>query len=181
MALRNTEAVPLVVPLADFKAHLRIDHTDEDALLSGLLAAAQGMAEGYVQRRFGKAEHEWTMSLWPWRFPLAPIDVASVVISYVPDGQSSYTTLSSAAYVLRPCGPAVFFEFVSTAIIPLVENDHPAPIRVVFDAGYAPEDLPQKVKTAIMMLGGLLYHDREGKADMPPGVASMLRDEVWLS
>lgn len=180
MALRNTEAVPQAVTLADFKAHLRIDHADEDSLLSGLLAAAQDMAEGFVQRRFGKAEHEWAMSLWPWRFPLAPVDVSSVVVSYVAEGQSSYTTLASSAYILRPCGQAVYFEFVSTAIIPLVENDHPAPIKAVFDAGYAAADLPQKVKTAIMMLGGMLYHDREGKSDMPAGVAAMLRDEIWV-
>lgn len=36
-----------ILPLADLKAHLRIDHDDEDALFAHLIEASRGVVEGW--------------------------------------------------------------------------------------------------------------------------------------
>ena len=46
----------LYVTLADVKAHLRIDGTDEDALLSQYIEAAQAMAETIMHRPIYSAD-----------------------------------------------------------------------------------------------------------------------------
>lgn len=37
-----------IVPLADLKAHLNVTTTDDDAVLTAMLEAARGFAEGWV-------------------------------------------------------------------------------------------------------------------------------------
>ena len=50
------EILMLYVTLADVKAHLRIDGTDEDALLAQYIEAAQAMAETIMHRPIYSAD-----------------------------------------------------------------------------------------------------------------------------
>lgn len=48
----------MVVTVSEVKAHLRIDHDDEDVYLEGLIAQAQAVAEDYCRVSFGEAAPE---------------------------------------------------------------------------------------------------------------------------
>lgn len=58
---------PLVLPvsLADAKTYLRIDHSDEDSLITSLIIAAADWLEAYTHR--GLLTQQWQMDLY--RFP----------------------------------------------------------------------------------------------------------------
>ena len=71
------------VSLADARAHLRVDGTDEDALIGGLIVAAREYAEGFTGRRFVTTDMELTLEQFPAggivRFPAnVPHDVRNL-------------------------------------------------------------------------------------------------------
>ena len=58
--VRATDAVVNPVTLAEAKAHLRIDHSSEDTLISSLITTATRWAEDYCDRTF--CHTQWRMS-----------------------------------------------------------------------------------------------------------------------
>lgn len=71
------------VTLPDMKEHLRVDHDEEDALISGLIAAAVAHLDGW-RGILGRAimaqtwAQEWTCS-GPYRLALPDVDVDSIL------------------------------------------------------------------------------------------------------
>lgn len=59
--VRATEPASNPVTLAEAKLHLRVDHSSEDDLISGLISAATRWAEDYCDRTF--CHTQWTMRL----------------------------------------------------------------------------------------------------------------------
>jgi hypothetical protein len=59
--VRATEPANNPVTLAEAKLHLRIDNTDDDALIGNLITAATRWAEDYTDRTF--CTTQWTMRL----------------------------------------------------------------------------------------------------------------------
>jgi len=59
--VRSTEPANNPVTLAQAKLHLRIDNTDDDALISNLITAATRWAEDYCDRTW--CHTQWTMRL----------------------------------------------------------------------------------------------------------------------
>lgn len=59
--VRATEPANNPVTLAEAKLHLRIDNTDDDALITNLITAATRWAEDYTDRTF--CQTQWTMRL----------------------------------------------------------------------------------------------------------------------
>lgn len=59
--VRATEPLVNPVTLAEAKLHLRVDNTDDDALISNLITAATRWAEDYTDRTF--VQTQWTMRL----------------------------------------------------------------------------------------------------------------------
>lgn len=53
--IRLTAPATEPVTLADAKAHLLVDHTDDDAYITGLISVARDMAEKYCNRYFADA------------------------------------------------------------------------------------------------------------------------------
>ena len=59
--VRATEPAAYPVTLAEAKLHLRIDNTDDDTLITSLIASATRWAEDYCDRTF--CSTQWTMRL----------------------------------------------------------------------------------------------------------------------
>lgn len=80
-----TPPVGPVVPLSDLKAHLRVDHDEEDALITSLEAAAVGYLDGWggILGRAIKTQ-VWQQEFLCWgTLELALPDVLSVAVTCV--------------------------------------------------------------------------------------------------
>ncbi|MGL3208695.1 head-tail connector protein [Bradyrhizobium sp. BR 1433] len=70
-----------VVTLDEAKAHLRVDHGDDDLLIAALVTAATIAAQDLTQRRFAEQVVEWPLMHWHcgWiALPIAPVTMDDV-------------------------------------------------------------------------------------------------------
>ncbi|OAN53891.1 hypothetical protein A6A04_13445 [Paramagnetospirillum marisnigri] len=156
---------PTVEPitLGEAKAHLRVDGSDDDTLISSLIAAARRHVEDLTGRAL--ITQSWQLS-WDDRFPddfrlpkgrLQAVDG----ITYV-DGSGATITLDQAAYVVDA-------ESEPGRVTPAWGASWPAtrcqPVAVTVDwtCGYgdAAGDVPAPIRAAMLLLIGTLYRDRE--------------------
>lgn len=159
------------ITLADAKAHLRRDDSDEDDLISALIEAARQHIDG-KDGILGRAlvEQSWQLALTVFpaggiRVPLPPlIEVES--ITYL-DTAGAEQTLAESEYQILESEPAM--------ILPAYGKSWPATrcqaeaIKVRFTAGYAPaagsptdyrENVPQAIRQAMLLLIAHWYENR---------------------
>lgn len=160
------------VTLAEAKAHLRVDHDDEDALISSLITAARQHMDGPTGI-LGRAivSQSYTLTFHYDDMPSGsacvwlPLNTASSLtsIAYY-DGSNSLVTLTST--VLDS------FDFVSASTWAYVQPkgdlvwpdvyDRADAMTITYVAGYgAASDVPQPIKQAMLLLIGHLYENRE--------------------
>jgi uncharacterized phiE125 gp8 family phage protein len=182
--VENTEIPVASLPLAEFRAHLRLgsgfgEETLQDSVLEGFLRAAIAA----VEARTGKVllQRSFDLTLAEWRdqtgqvLPVAPVSAVLAVQLVNEDGGSD--TLASDRYrldvdqhhpVLRP----------TAAILPMVASG--GHVLVTFEAGFGEEwtDVPVDLGQAVMMLAAHFYEYRHETAlsggCMPFGVTSLI-------
>lgn len=180
MALILTTAGPSPVSLPEAKKQTRCEfHTDDDALLTGLTAAATEWVERHTGRSL--AEHTWTLTLDSFaeaiRLPMPPATGINSV-TYI-DADGATQTLASAVY--RLYGAGGFDPFVRPAwstCWPVTADGEPDAVTIEYEAGAA---CPTPVKQAILLLVSHLYENREASTeaalkDIPFGVDALLKD-----
>jgi uncharacterized phiE125 gp8 family phage protein len=107
LSLITPPATPLV-PLADLKAHLRIDSSDEDALIAALESAVVGYLDGW-KGVLGRAmlQQVWRQEFAEWGdLPLALPDVSAVAVTYL-DANGDEQAAASAVLRQTTAGPVV--------------------------------------------------------------------------
>ena len=152
----RTPAKP--VSVADLKAHLRIRHDDEDALIESLLDAATS----WIETELGLAlcEQGWRLSLdmlpYAIDIPLGPVS-AITAITYVDlDGQTQ--TLDPDLYdVDYDTKPVTIFRAYGQTWPRTAPR--PGAVKVSFTAGF--EMVPMAIVHAIKLLVGEWYLNRE--------------------
>ena len=152
------------VSLAEAKAHLRVDGSAEDTLISSLIITSRL----HVEAALGLAlvTQSWSLFLDAWpsgphvRLPLRPVQSIDAVQLYAPD--ESVETLNPDIYLLDGAGiPARLIRQGSLA--------WPAPkriangIEIAFTAGYGPAvaDVPAPIRQAVLLLVAHWYEHRE--------------------
>ena len=172
--------------LADAKLHLRVDFTDDDALITALISAARQAAETLTGRQIVTAR--WNLVLdsfpgpslmgvpagLPFSLPghavlLPKCPVQSVVsIQYLDMGSSTQTMPATDYTVDTACEPA--------RIMPVFGKIWPinlpqiGAVWVTFDAGYgAAANVPEGIKSWIKLRVGSLYAHREEVALLARG------------
>lgn len=165
------------VSLAEIKAHLRVDFSDEDSILDLYRQAAIAHFDGW-SGILGRCliSQGWRVDLPA--FPCGAIalpfpDISAASIAYS-DADDVERTFSAASWrLLHARGGAV----ISLKDGEAWPSTYPRPdaVRVSFTAGYggAATDIPAPIRSAILLRAGDLYTRRED-ATKPGGLVDML-------
>ena len=177
-----TPAEP-VIDLVTLKAHLRVDHAFDDAVISAYLSAAMAYAQHYTGVAIGQQEVEVALDGFPSGAISLPLAPASSVVSIVyVDEAAADQTLPNTAYALDNYG-------ISHWVLAAAGSEWPATyeaanvVRVRYMAGASVLDAA--VKAALMLLVGHLYENRQEAAEkklssVPLGVNALLDTvKVW--
>lgn len=177
-------ATLLPVTLAEAKIHLRVDVSDEDALITALIGAATQSAEHIMGR-----------AIMPQKWQLMADSFHDIQLS-----MPTVTLVDSVKYVntagvLTTLDPSIYQVVTGsdyTASIvqsygqawPVIRSQ-PEAIQVIFSTGYADAaSVPELIKSWIKLCLGALYENRElesGKQTYSLGFADRLLDryKVW--
>jgi uncharacterized phiE125 gp8 family phage protein len=155
------------VTLDEVKDHLRVTNNLEDDLLTSLIATARQKLDG-PRGLLGRCliTQQWRATLDGFSreilFPFAPVSAVSA-ITYR-DAAGIEQTLAADTYVVVGLHDDELGSIspVRGRSWPLISYS-PGSVSVTFTAGYgdAPEDVPEPIRTAIKMLVGHLYENRE--------------------
>lgn len=178
------------VTLSDAKLHLKVDTTDDDALITALITAARARAEWHTGRAF--ITQSWTLWLDAWpgvmadgnlppalsptppvpiSIPLPPLISVSAITSYAMD--DSATVMSTSLYqVDNASAPARVA--LKIGVAPPVNLRGMNAIAISFSAGYGANasDVPDAIKRAILMIVADLYANR-GDAAVETSAAAL--------
>lgn len=148
------------VSLETAKDHLRVDHSEDDALIYGYVTAAREWAEDFTRRAFGTQTYDLYFDGWP-HFPLAlpRAPLQSVTGVFYTDESGDETEWDSSNYLVDTAAEPGRIILKRTAALPAVTLQETNGVRVRFVAGH--EDTPWKVQAAILVILGDLYENRE--------------------
>jgi uncharacterized phiE125 gp8 family phage protein len=176
-----TAPVALPVTLAEVKDHLRVDHDDENDLITAYVDAAVAYLDGWggiLGRCIMEQEWSVTMTALPVNgsIPLPFPDVSTVVVEYVADGSTA--TLSSATYRLQEDAGSAWIEQVEGATWPATDTRADA-VTITMTSALPAAALP-RVAVAIKLLVGHWFENREAVAvgatvaDVPLAFAALI-------
>ncbi len=152
------------VSLAEAKAHLRIDHAADDALLQSLIVTSRLHVEAALSLALITQSWSWMLDQWPkgriFALPLRPVTAIAHVKLWRRDATAE--TLAPAAFFLDGANnPA---RLVPMAPSTIGDPERPANgIEIAFTAGYGPAagDVPATIRQALLLLIAHWYEHRE--------------------
>jgi uncharacterized phiE125 gp8 family phage protein len=166
------------VTLADAKLHLKVDTSDEDALITRLITAARARAEWHTGRALNTQSWILWLDCWPpcgiVEIPLPPLQSVGAVTVYAPDDGA--TVLDPATYLVDAVSAPARLTLKST-VLPPINLRAINSVAVAFAAGYgdAADDVPAGLRAAILELIAFLYEHRgEAPAELPADVLALL-------
>ena len=164
------------VTLDQAKAHLKVDTTDDDALITSLISAARARAEWHTGRAF--VTQSWTLWLDAWpcngivEIPLPPLQSVASVTAYALD--DSATVLDAATYQVDIASSPARLVLKPNASPPVTLRRINA-IAIAFTAGYGDaSDVPAPVCEAILKIVANFYVNRGDAAAVTPAEALAL-------
>lgn len=165
MALTRTSA-PAVPPvtLSDAKAHLRVDGTDEDALITSLVeTAAAHIERGYslalITQGVTIVRDAWP-DAWLVELPLTPVQSVSSVTTFKADGGS--LIFDPAHYFTDTISHPPRIVLHGTAPWPRPgRRANGIEIAVTAGFGDAPSDVPEPIRQALLLLVAHWFERRE--------------------
>ena len=166
------------VTLNQVKTQLKIDLDDDafDEQIEPLIAAAREWCEGYQNRAYITQTLELALNDWPScrnvRLPRPPLQSITSV-SYT-DAEEIAETWDAANYRMDDYSEPGRLIALSGAVWPSGGLSSTNPIRIRYVGGYGdnPEDVPAKIKQAVLLL--VCYWFENGYCDPPQAVKSLL-------
>lgn len=149
------------VSATEVKAQTEIDFTDDDSLITILIAGARGFAEKYCGSRFASQTVAVKCDCFAdmARFPEAPVTSISS-ISYV-DTDGATQTLATSVYELRADGLEVSIALKYNQTWPAIQPGSRITVTAVVGYATAPDD----VKRAMLLYIAGGYANRENHKD----------------
>ena len=183
MALR-VSVEPAIEPIttAEGRAHLRQDLRDDDMAIDAAIRAARAYAENYTRRKFITQ----TVELIQTGFGSGLVSLQTGRIQSIEsieylDGLAATQVLAASEYQLvRSCQPwAVAPSYGKTWPVTLSYYDS---VTITFVAGYGddPEDVPQDIRQAILLLLGHFYENRSDEVTGTIVSSHVLRSQDLL-
>ncbi len=156
------------VGLAEAKAHLKLDTSDDDALVTSLITAARARSEWHSGRAL--VTQNWRLCLDDW-----PTDgIAEIPLPPLVSVQE--VAVTNADGIRHTLDPAVYRVDTASAPGRVIFNDRPLSLRcrdgleIAFTAGYGDAGaVPVPIKEAILEIVADLYAHR-GDDDDPVGL-----------
>ncbi len=152
------------VSLEEVKAHLRIDHTDEDVLLAALVTAGRIHLETTLGLSFLTQQWILVLDQWPAQqsvsLPLGPVQQITAITLYDEDDQAS--AIDSSSYALDAISQP-------SRVVWRASISRPRPgrayngIEISLTTGFGSNavDVPQPLRQAILLLVAHWYENRE--------------------
>jgi uncharacterized phiE125 gp8 family phage protein len=162
-----------LLTLAEAKAHLRVDHADEDLEIGAYIAAAVAWMDGW-RGILGRCIMTQTWSHRTDRLATQVLpfpDVQSATVSYL-DVAGVTQTVDAANYRVETYHGRGYIVFADAFTAPplMPGRDDAVTISAVY--GFA--DVPPSLKVAALMLVSHWYHHREGGTeDIPAPVKAL--------
>lgn len=174
------------VTLADAKAHLRVDGTDEDAYITSLIGVALVAAEERLERTLVSTTWRLTLDGFPDAIKLTMPPIVSVQSLTYLDAAGVQQTLAPADYVLDAVSEPGYLVPAPGKAWPSTQSGRINTVTVDYTAGYGATaaDVPAPIKHWILLSIGEMFMNREGSAERPAvahGFADRLLDpfRVW--
>lgn len=151
------------VTLAEAKAHLRVEVTDDDAIITALIAAARALAEQETGRSLITQTWRRTHDQFPDSVRLDRGPVQSVTsVKYLESVAGEQTTLSPASYIVDSASapgwvqPAYGFDWPD--VWPEINA-----VEVTYVTGYGADGtaIPEPIKLWVKLMVGHYYANRE--------------------
>lgn len=159
MDYKATKGTDLAVSLEFAKAHLRVDHTDDDDYITSLIRSAEDYCSHYTQRALLttsvvaiKDSFEKTIEL-----PLSPCQSIESVV-YL-DAAGDEQTLDESKYSLNNYAEPSTLVMLNGWPDTLWQFDA---VKISYISGYeSADDIPTQIKQAIILIVGHYYENRE--------------------
>lgn len=155
------------VSLDEVRDHLRIDMSNEDALLLRLAWAATDAIDGPNGIGVALVEQQWEMTLDSFpsmiKIPLSPIQSVDA-IEYI-DGAGTTQTLDTAKYLVDTASIPARITPAYNAVWPGIRAQMNS-VTIRFTAGYAADgadytaNIPEDLRTALLLLVAHFYENR---------------------
>ena len=160
---------PIIEPITldDVKLHLRVDGTDEDEYLEGLIKTAREQVETLTQRALLTQTWDYFLDSWPdenyIKLPFGNL-VSVTSVKYKDSAGTETTMVVTTAYLVETngaqCGRIVLPYMVSWPVVTLYPSN---PITVRFVCGWTTAELvPFRIKEAIKMICSK-HHESRGE------------------
>ena len=154
-----------VVSLAQAKAHLRVEHADDESLIETLIGVAQNVVEGYTGRFLQQVEgsfyfddfHEF-MNLHAGPNLALRNRNSAEGVTYL-DTAGRQTVVDLDKYVLEGKGYPARLRMLDTPSD--VESDSLNAVRVDVTVGHTQADRPDALIAAMLLIIGHLYENRQ--------------------
>ena len=155
------------VTLAEAKDHMRVDHSDEDAVISGLIPSAREYLEGVLGSALPQQSITayystfWNLLTLPRACPLQSV----TSVKYL-DEDGVLQTVDSAVYDVytAPTPGEVRLAYNQTWPTHRIVTD---PVRIEYVAGYAGAgSVPAPLRAAMLLLIGHWYENREATSPL---------------
>lgn len=174
-----------LIEVVDARRQCKIDHTDDDELLKGLVASVTAALEapaGILRICLHKQTWQESWSAFPdtcrIRLSLEPL-MSVTAVEYIAPGATTWTTFPADNWAAYSDALGGWVELAEGAYWPDVAT-RPEAVRVTYQAGHAPARIPQAVVQAARLMVGHFYENREAVVvgvpaqDLPLGVRYLL-------
>jgi uncharacterized phiE125 gp8 family phage protein len=161
------------ITLQEAKDHLRVDFSDDDTLITSLITSARKYCEYHTNRVFITQTWRQNCDFFTNPIQLSVNPVISVTsLKYFDSANTQQTITDNVDNYQNDLNSdvAAIYEGLVNAF-PSVSSNKINPIEIITVCGYGDaDDVPEDIKSAIKLMIGWLYENREG-VNVP--VASM--------